>query len=683
MKRTESRVGVQRRGALGWCGLTMMAALTIGPVAAQWSALTGAVGGATTDAFLVLAQKPGASGTHIHAFSAMAQSWLDLNTVDSMYIAGAPSVQTGDWLALIRRSTNNYRAYSARLHAYADISFTDYPTQMVICVEDDIILMIGNGDGGLQASAYSAQTNAWKTQLIPGLNQHACSRFVAGVIDTNFAGYGFSARYGSWVPRPCGAGSALHADGNVLLVEPAAPPTEVLAFSGVLGIWSKSPLQSTVADVRWDHNVAYVRVQQDASPQPQACAYSAYTGEFVLGPANGPPVVQITDNTVLLTRSPNANVARHFFAFGARPSTWAELIIPSGNVSSFVGDDDWIVVDVPTQATLHAFSGLCSGAWSARAYAGVVAMTARANMFVVQDTAGTVHAYSPIHAAFAAAVPPIGTNLRVGLCYAVVQNGVQRYAYSTRHNAWVAGPAKNPAGAYTMGAPGSLVAMRETGPGLLAMFHERQNAWLSGTIAGAGVPNYVGMRNVLICDATGLVPAGQVLGFSAQRGDWVGAPGFAGNPVGAPLVDECVAVVVDAAGTLHAFGTPAATHSWFQYPLDSEFQVTHDPVTGTAVPVKSMLRGNPGDTAVQVVGLAPFFAGLPIPGLGTLLLDPAMIVLALPGGVVGTNGLLPAPIQLPLPGVPLCAQLWSQGLLVPAAGAATLLGPVPEPARVF
>ena len=96
-----------------------------------------------------------------------------------------------------------------------------------------------------------------------------------------------------------------------------------------------------------------------------------------------------------------------------------------------------------------------------------------------------------------------------------------------------------------------------------------------------------------------------------------------------------------------------------------------------------MVRGTSGDVAFLLLALAPSYPGLAIPGVGTLYLDPASLLLPpLIGGTVGSNGLIAAPIELAVPGAPGSAGLCQQALRFLGATPA-LAELVSEPARFF
>ncbi|MEZ5966513.1 MAG: hypothetical protein R3F56_21940 [Planctomycetota bacterium] len=618
--------------------------------------------------------------SEVHVFSAMTRAWRNLGAyVD---ISNTERVMTGDWTVLIKRpGLNAFTAYSARLDQCADIVVPLAPSH--VRVEDDVIFLYGGG----VASAYSAQTNGWDSVPVTSKYALVSSRFVVGVIGSQQqAGvftHGFSARYGQWVSYPGGANDTLAADGNVLLAKPGGPPGAVHAFSGVLGTWSVSPAQHAQSAPVLDHNVAYIRAESTLYAGGATCGYSAYSGVWQLdGPAR--PDTLLTANVVLV-KTINSD-PRVYRAFGARPAVWATLVVPGGvELPVEFADEDWVVVADKNAHVLHAFSGLCGGDWFSEAYGGSVTVLSSAgrgadSLALGRDTTGVIHTFSPQHAAWAPPPPVSGTLLLVGACYSVVETADARYAYSSRHNVWVAGPPKDPGAVHVWGASSSAFIGLDTNSRDVVAWHERYGAWLHASLPGAGSPSFAGNRNVVVVDASSLVPAGPVLGFSAQRGDFVAAPAGVGAPIASPVAEENVAWFRTADNAIHAFGSPADSHTWFQWPLGTEYQVTRS--AAPPAPVKLMLRGAAGAPAFVIIALAPLYPGKPVPGFcGSLLLDPSSLIL-LPLATIGGNGMLPAPVEIPLPGFPVCAGLWTQGIVLSAA-CPTLLGPVAEPVRVF
>lgn len=651
---------------------------------AQWAASPIRAGSTVlTEGFNVVATAPGIVGDDALVFSAITQAWRNLGPVHADPAVAAPAIQSGDWTVLVRQSIDKYRAYSARLDQFADITFLTHPDKMIVCVSDDVILMVGlrPQQGAAEACAYSAQTNQWRYVTLCGTPPvaYAYSQFVIGILDRGGL-YGFSARYGEWVNYP-GADFSLEAKGNVLLAKPMSPAAPVLAFSGVLGQWSMSPPQDDSSGPTLDHNVAYLRAADVSWPDGANCGYSAYSGLWQLGgPAGG--IVTMTRNAILVTEQSADH--QTFLAFGARPGNWNRLNT-LGNEANVVSEADWLAVDDRRAKRLYGFSGLCAGGWSGEAYVNEITVYAEPqnktcdSVLIGRDSDGCVHAFSPMTAAWAAIQPGLGAKLTLGASFAIVDYPANRWSYSTRSNEWVLGPMKNPAADYVQAGAGAVYAECNVLTGELAFWHERQNKWLTAQLPVLGVPEITGTGNVLVVNAATMSLLGPVIGFSAERGDWFNAPPFI--PVGVPTLDDHVAWFLGTDARIHAFASPVDTNSWFNWPLGTEYQVLTPAAPN--VPLKVMLKGKPGDSAVLILGPAPLFQGIGLPPLGgKLLIDPLFQLIIEPVGVIQPNGLLPGPVQMyaNLPAYSL--GIWAQGFMFDSVHA-TFLGPVPEPIRFF
>ncbi|MEZ5966250.1 MAG: hypothetical protein R3F56_20610 [Planctomycetota bacterium] len=610
---------------------------------------------------------------HLYAYSAMGVGWRDLGVPD-------PTVPFahGDWTGLVALSPVAYRAYSARLHTVADVSFVAPP--IVVRVFDDVILLIGTRPGvGLQeALAYSAQTNTWVPYPAPVASLVTGSRFVCGLRAGDQA-IGFSARQASWSSTPWVTGAALSSDGNVLLLDPP-PPASVSAFSGVIGMWSPSPAQRTSSAAVIDHNVALIRAASGIGGRN--CAYSAYTGAWTLGSSLA-GVVRVTDNVVLVDQTGLIGAPSTLMAFGARPGTWASLSLAAGTaytVHTGLARSDWVMVEDSTNQVLYAFSGVAGGSWQSRALPTYMAtVKAGKSVFVAADGLADLHAFSALTNHWAPVQPLPGGFLtgqfEVRSCYALAFGAGNRTVYSGRFDVWSAGPPM--VGASTHDFGGSTFAMHDAGTGQLTYWHERTNTWKSLTPGFAGPPTILVDRNVAVVDYSG--SGGDILGISAQRGDVRSLSGAIPSPP-AVAPDQNVACVVDTLHMAHALGSPNATHSFFQYPLDSEFQ-TYILPGAPPLPSKTMVRGTPGDAVSVVFSTAPSSLVLPFGTLYCDILSAPYFTLPAPApGVLGADGLLSVPVLLAAPAVVATLELCAQGFTVGPTGL-HLVGSAPEPVR--
>ena len=647
-----------RLAATALLGLTSFAV----PAAAQWDVNPVPPADIRPEGFHIVVT--GVDGI-VRSFSAATQRWRPIGPLDPSPSFIDP-LQTGDFVALVRTTRQTYEAYSARLDASASIDFVNDPDQMFVCVDDDVILMIGFRPGAAteEAWAYSGQTNKWVSVPTPeGIESADCSRFVAGVVGRDSRGHGFSARTGMWHSTSCPSGGTVRADGNTVLLDYPAPlPT--FGFSGVIGVWDLSPPQNGSAGPLLDHNVALARVDIAPAVIDRACAFSAYTGKWDTAPAPGRGA-RVSDNTASVTgRSPAGTLVQ---AFAAQPGTWNPITVP-GPAPRTIGEDWLTVSDGPV--TL-AFSGL-TGAWVPQpmASAPVISPIPR-SLAVGQDAAGEIYAFSATLALWSPPLPAPGATITARDSHVLVDVGPQYAALGARNAVWVAGPAKVAGGIYVTASGESISTVHERNSGMATIFHERQNSWLPlPPVPPVFTP--VGGGNQIWYDDPGAPP----FGISAQRGDGTGAIAPTVTP---PVLEENVGYALDPGGFVVAFGTPADTHTWFQYPLGTEYQVFSG---GPLLPSRTMIRGRPGDAALLLVGVLPAIPPIPTP-IGTLGLFPAAILVTLPAPApIGPNGLLPIPVEIPIPGPPTVFEAWTQGLLI-GGGGPRLAGAIGEPIRFY
>ena len=208
-------------------------------------------------------------------------------------------------------------------------------------------------------------------------------------------------------------------------------------------------------------------------------------------------------------------------------------------------------------------------------------------------------------------------------------------------------------------------------------WHERFGQWLTAA-PPINSSYWIGLgSNAIILDNS--AGGGPVLGFSVQRGNVLPAPPMPSPLVGRPTAEENVAWVRDSAGRIHAFASLAPTHSWYQYPLGTEFAVLSDDLS---VPAKQMLRGRPGERAAILLSVAPLHPVLSIPCWDDLAVSLAAPHVVLPAGVIGPNGLLQPPFSLGLSGPYRCVELWTQGV-ISGPTCSQFLGSVAEPLRYY
>ncbi|MFH1999155.1 MAG: hypothetical protein ABIK28_05720 [Planctomycetota bacterium] len=549
-------------------------------------------------------------GNALNAFSAHARAWHPIGLKDSFVLG------TGDWTALVRDTGGNYVRYSARLDNAAKAPIA--PGSNLIMppmVEDDVILILvfNSISGQPEAHAYSAHFNAWVLRPLvntPAPADYATSRFVLCVRDGNTL-YGFSARANAWVAYAANGSGALWADGNVVavnVIDAALNPITV-AFSGVVGIWSPSPIRHGTSALKVDHNVAYMRANAGGA-QFAPCAYSAYNAAWIASPTpfNSGAVINedLRDNVVYAEDAATS----YMEAFGTRPGmNWAPVAAGAVFVDIF---EDSILAEDGT--FLHAFSGLSAGVWFSETYPGAGAhFPGTDHLMVYQDINNGIHAFSPALGAWApvitAAVIPQPDD-----AVAFIETPTQLYGYAARWNKWVA-----------MGVPGS-VTMSTTGGSIAALQHistggdlriwdERRNAF-NGPFNAGGVSNMIPGRNLMLFESGTAMCA-----YSVQRNAFEAAPGAILPSFAPPVAEENVGMFIDSGGRVFAYASPAREHIWFAYPNGTEFQTASLSILPGSGFVGYSIKANPGDQVAMILSAFRLFTGTPAGWMSLLWLD--------------------------------------------------------------
>ncbi len=666
-------------GVLAAVLLLLLAPLSFG----QWSSIDYSGSEVIVTDFMALHD----DGFSIQAFSAVTQTWVPL-----MPSSGATIVGAGDWAALFELSDGSYAAYSARLNDMALLKDVD-STPMHIGVEDDVIF-IGQDDhpdADFVVSGYSAQTNRWENQELEAEPfAFISSRFVAGFATNQFSDisvYGFGARKGEWARQDFIFCENAQADGNILSFDHVDDYDRTAAvFSGVLNTWAVSdPGPREPANMtKIDHNVALIFVFNG-----QASGLSAYTGGWhtsIYGTLiSNVTEVLLADNIIAVQR-----IADPLFpkieAFGSRPGTgWNHMHLADTEI--YHNTEDVLLIERLGYDMVGAFSGLREGTWQIKTFADFfICYHDGDNSVLGRDAGNTYYAFSPNENEWSERSVPSGNSVRVGDSVAAVQTMEERWGYSTRWNTWVQGRPKDSTDVFIDHVKGSIFCQQKTagsmGVGNFIFWNERSGRWNYGFETGGLVAGnvYVG-RNLLMAET-----GPEMYGYSAQRGDWSPVPltGFAYVDT-ALWVGDNVACFVDNDEHLYAFGSPAKTHIWYQWPLGTEYQTTRQ-LAEYDTEVRFTIVGETAWDATLLLSGTPYFPGWPIPDLGELYVRPPFIRAQPADEQIGWDGLTEGGLNLPhVPGAPWTFQGWCQGHTAesPPGTGKELVGNVPEPHFIF
>ncbi len=612
-------------------------------------------------------------GGDVRVFSATAQRFIKIAP------SGSPVLGSGDQVAVVRDGTQ-YRAYSARLNATADL--TQGQPLVHSAFGDDVALLVFSGGQGTAGYAYSAVTNQWKPLAgaiagSPAANT-VVSRFVVAA-RTVVGVHGFSARKGEWVLLPGSQGAAApQADGNVAITTGPLNPfglTLVAAFSGVLGTWALSSPIVPGSKVELDHNVALCRAASGSS-EWIAQGYSAYNGRFVsstvkhdlaLGQAT-----YLSDNVVAITSALDATPGVE--AFGARPGL-AFAFLPStvGGLYVPIGEDYLISKPVSGVNTVQVFSGVCSGTFIPYSFTSTFSGGfGGVHQFIAVDLAGTLIGYSAAKHAFAMLPLPVAYDVAVEDAVAELRQyqsaGARFHSIATRHGHFTSSPNQEAGASFATASAGSLVARRQldgaNADGIL-VFDERCDRYPALHHPGGPTQMTPG-TNVLLVMLEGAPHT--VAAYSVARGDWNTSPSIAtGVPVVAPQAEDNVGCFVDSDGRLWAFGGDGDLHPFYSWPNDTEYQtvgVASGQIVIPPSPLAIAFAGEPGDLASLLLSLGFLCPGLAVFGYqNPLCLDPSTLSLIGPLGFIGSSRVLALVASGNTLSTPVCVQIWLQALL--------------------
>jgi len=661
--------------------LILLAAFSLsGLLNAQWGAIDRAPSKPVLSGSNIVAHQ---NDDGVQAFSPTAGTWKLIAEPSAVLM------EVGEWVALVQTS-EGWLGYSARLHDTALLVPPTPGAQLATFqVAGELMVMIfrvpsNAGSAVNSAYAYSAQSNAWRSVALVSplsvLPDQMLNTGLAIGINDGDRYHGFAARTGEWATHSLTGippqGANLTGEGNVLaaLVLGLFPNTsQVLAFSGVRGTWSVSPVELDAFNLEVDNNVA-VALAFSVAPGGaafQPLAYSAYTAEWVAC-TTGCPVaedvlVHHTDNVVALVNFSPGSV----HAFGARPGKeWAHL--PTNGVHSY-GDDYLIAGEAsPHPLWVWGFSGLAGGTWNQEqlSWPGhspsmtFTFMEGPAHIGVVEEYTHSpkffydaVHAFCPSLNSWATI--SVGQQIMTSQNQSVVGQSVlfsPIYAgevLSTRFGAWTSVPA-TPSPNSLQGAERGHTLLVKNGLGI-KVYNGRTgqistpfsaHPWPLPSLDLGSETSDCNMVLARYSNSDG--EELDVFAYSAQRDDWT-SPG--------PHVYSDSAVLgenilwLEDKGKLWAFGSLCEGHVWYDWPNGKEYHIPDDGLSAHVPELRYSLRAEPGSVFALYgssgllstpLSLLPNGAPLWLDFTGSLLLSPLGSF-----GSANADGLIQAGFPIP------------------------------------
>lgn len=555
-------------------------------------------------------------GTTLRVWSAATRRWHETPVA-----VGATVYATNDLLVV--RSPGQWVAFGATRARFEPVSVSA-AAQVVNPASqgNDTALLVRDGT---LLHAFSGFTGRWSTRPVSATAAVAVARHVALVADGTTAS-GFDAYTGQWVDQALGGPVViLSADGVCGI---ASTTTTAYGFSALRRAWSSSPCNGGASLLRNDdwailHDGAF------------ALGYSGLTNTFA-SVATGPWSSATGEDLVGAFTTPGLA-----WCYSAMTGAFSTAPLTS-NGSLRVTAAAALVADGPHVIGYSA----ATGQWATANVASGGEALAGSVLAVVDAVSGRPSLFSALTGQWHPAPADANSGMpRVATTGAWLSTATGAYAFSARTGSFVA-----------LSRAGLQLASNENSAPLFAwdasqahFFDARADRWISIDRVGSGP-----LQPQIWRTCGFAVDGGEVIGFSAQAGtlcrrSWPQSlASFRANSESAVLVGQT--------SVLAFSGVPEAL------PLSQFPDFRRVACVGAPFVLHSMLRQG----SVALLGIGPRAPDpMPLPGLGSLLLDPACAVTALMSPEPDTDR---AVFSTSLPADPVLRgqSVWFQALVAPA-----------------
>lgn len=558
-------------------------------------------------------------GLTLHVFSSVTRRW---HTTPKL--PGATVRLFNDCVVIIE--ANFYRAFSSHTGRFAELSTTGSSSLLNSGGhKNDSILLVANGN---LLHAFSAFTGTWTTRTIAAGFAADVQRHVA-VIHQGSTVSALSAFDNVWHEQICGtAATTINADGTAAF---ATNSSATFGFSAHTRTWQRHvPLASatfTRADDwgLWFNGTAVL-------------AYSSLRGAFATELAATTTLAGSTDLYALL------NTPTGLLAYSAVTGDLLVITQPANSIEFGSG-----VALLRRSKTVRGYSPLHQTVTTLQ----IKTATWNAGNSVAFVTAlnGQTHAFSSLTSTWVAAPATThGNPATMSTTSVALQSASDCYAFAARSGQFVA-----------LGYPVQSLQGNPTSAPLLgydtsklAAFDTNSERWLSRSRTITTTPAFAIWRtSALVIDGS------TAYGFGAQTGAW--------QPHALPLGLTAIRANSEVAYVTYANQIVACSMlpeivSYQQFPHFRRVQPRGTEISFAAAPPA---------TAFAIAAFAPPITPVRVPGLGTLMLDANVALLA---SVVPTAN---APVvhlswQLPAAAILAGTTLTSQLIVLPATGPAYL-----------
>ncbi len=546
--------------------------------------------------------------TSITAFSCINRKWSKL------LHQGAPVVTILND-AFIVQEGHLVHGYSPRTGSFApQLTWSPNATVVRPVSPQTWFALVTDGN---TVHVFQALDGVWTTYVLSGPPQVTMATKCAVIVDGNDV-YAVSAFYGTPVRLEAGSGPAVvqGAFGNCAIV---TTPGEVHGFSAYRNQWTTTTAAS-VLGVRAGHQQAAFALVEE----PGAYTFfSGHTGTFQrIATLSASPTVTLDRAVALIDDRP--------FLHGYSGLLGKQATLPMPSTPAIAQQQFFMVAD--DGASLHAFSAT-TGSFAAAVPGALADVTTKAEMAVLHPPSAPIptlvysqyrNAWIPTPSLASAALHQTAASVVL-----VDPNG-GIYGLSLRGNQWIhqATPIIDTVFLGTSRPLLEMTVVAKSGNQLWA-FNSRTQAWRA-TTTSAPATMFQGNNTALI-----LSDGSRAYGFSSWSDRWSSVP------LAGPVVRSSAQVqsaYVDDGTSVHAYSGIGETSTSHDYP-------EYWRAASQGARMRIDVAGTPDALGLLLAAPAP--ASIPIPGLGTLLLDPlTLVVLATP--ILPPNGIYGLTLQVPV-----------------------------------
>lgn len=538
----------------------------------------------------------------IHVYSSIHRAWTVIPVV-----AGATVTTTNDY-SIVQDGTT-FHAWSARTNTVETLNAPPGSTLSVGSATSSWCCFVRSGS---TFYAYSAFLGRWEPTLLLGSLQYTGVGSHALCIADDTEVRAFSAFHGTWVIEPNLPGSVFYTGRNAIVMASGQPDT-VKAFSAYSNSWASTPFPgatSAVVVALDGHTLVYTGGGSDLLAFGALHAtWSRLTSTGQVAIDNGPNVTIVRTATAGFGYSPGID------AFVPLPFRPTNVQVAGGSFGAYAICDDGA-------ATAVAFSGLT----------GVVTSAPILDTFYwsLGDTAalgvgatGVCFAYSALHDRWEVLPDTNPGLLRPSYEAVFAETAGGTWAFSARRCTWSLLPVM---GTATVHQPaGALLGVLESDK--VHVYDPVLGRWNSTSTSNP--PQFHVWR------LTGIAHDGMAAhGYCLFTNVWESVP------LTGPVVNyraQDLVGYVETTTHYQMFSANGSLTNFSRFPEFSRFCVR-------GAPLQHVQQGEPGSF---VVGLFAFDdLEQPMPPYGILRVD-QQAAIAVTMGVIGANGLLRSPIQIP------------------------------------